>query len=475
MPSAFTRTVGAAHRIVRGWVIAVLLVMGAWAVSGADPQVRATALPVTSGARAGFTLMDSAVTGVTFTNLLVGDAYFTNAVAHNGSGVALGDVDGDGRTDLYLCGLNGTNQLYRNRGQWRFEPMPLGEAACVGQMSTGAVLVDVDGDGDLDLLVNGIAAGTRLFLNDGHGRWTEKRDSGLYRHTTGTSMALADMDGDGDLDLYCAHYIDVMHLLDPGTRFSMRQQDGRWVVGQINGIPATDPRFRNRFEVMPDGEVVELPEADALYRNDGQGRFTPVQDQPGVFLDDQGKPAAMMREWGLAVVFRDLNGDGFPDLYVSNDFASPDRLWFNDGQGHFRAAPPQALRHTCFNSMGIDVADVDRDGFDDLLVVDLLATRQERRLRQLGKTPPDPVARESLTGRPQFNRNMLFLGRPGGRFVEAALSAGLAASDWSWCPIFLDVDLDGHEDLLVSNGFEYDLMDQDTQDRVKDPRHSLSA
>lgn len=304
MPIAFTRTVGAAHRIVRGWVIGVLLVVGALAVSGADPQVRATTLPVISGARAGFTLMDPSVTGVTFTNLLVGDAYFTNAVAHNGSGVALGDVDGDGRTDLYLCGLNGTNQLYRNRGQWRFEPMPLGEAACVGQMSTGAVLVDVDGDGDLDLLVNGIAAGTRLFLNDGHSRWTEKRDSGLYRHTTGTSMALADMDGDGDLDLYCAHYIDVMHLLDPGTRFSMRQQDGRWVVGQVNGIPATDPRFRNRFEVMPDGEVVELPEADALYRNDGQGRFTPVQDQPGVFLDDQGKPAAMMREWGLAVVFR---------------------------------------------------------------------------------------------------------------------------------------------------------------------------
>lgn len=202
-------------------------------------------------------------------------------------------------------------------------------------------------------------------------------------------MALADMDGDGDLDLYCAHYIDVMHLLDPGTRFAMSQQGGRWVVSQVNGIPATDPRFRNRFEVMPDGEVVELPEADALYRNDGQGRFTPVHDQPGVFLDDQGKPMPMMRDWGLAVVFRDLNGDGAPDLYVSNDFASPDRLWFNDGRGHFRAAPPQALRHTCFNSMGIDVADVDRDGFDDILVVDLLATRHERRLRQLGKTPPD--------------------------------------------------------------------------------------
>ena len=455
-------------------LLGALWVAGQAALLAAETGFRSLALPEPSGTRTGFTRMDPSAAGLTFTNVLAGDAYFTNAVAHNGSGVALGDVDGDGRPDVYLCGLNGTNQLFRNLGQWRFEPMALGEAACSGQMSTGAVLVDIDGDSDLDLLVNGITAGTRLFLNDGRGRWTEKHDSGLYRHTTGTSMALADMDGDGDLDLYCAHYIDVMHLIDPSTRFSMRQQDGKWVVGQVNGIPATDPRFRNRFEVMPDGEVVELPEADALYRNEGQGRFTAVQDQPGVFLDEQGKPAPLLREWGLAVVFRDLDGDGFPDLYVSNDFASPDRLWFNDGRGHFRAAPSQALRHTCFNSMGIDVADVDRDGRDDLLVVDLLATRQERRMRQLGKTPPDPRARESITGRPQFNRNMLFLGRPGGRFVEAALNAGIAASDWSWCPVFLDVDLDGHEDLLISNGFEYDLMDQDTQDRVKDPRHTLS-
>ncbi|MFM7554342.1 MAG: FG-GAP-like repeat-containing protein, partial [Verrucomicrobiota bacterium] len=152
-----------------GILLAVLAIAG---LRADEPGVRVTALPALTGARSGFTLMDPATTGVTFTNHLVGDAYFTNAVAHNGSGVALGDVDGDGRPDLYLCGLNGTNQLYRNLGQWRFEPMPLGEAACVGQMSTGAVLVDVDGDGDLDLLVNGIAAGTRLFLNDGRGRWT---------------------------------------------------------------------------------------------------------------------------------------------------------------------------------------------------------------------------------------------------------------------------------------------------------------
>jgi hypothetical protein len=130
--------VGSASHIFHWLVLGFLVAAGTLALSGAEAQVRATALPVISGQRSGFTLMDPAVTGVTFTNRLTGDAYFTNAVAHNGSGVAIGDVDGDGWPDLYLCGLNGTNQLYRNRGQWRFEAMPIGDAACIGQMSTGS-------------------------------------------------------------------------------------------------------------------------------------------------------------------------------------------------------------------------------------------------------------------------------------------------------------------------------------------------
>ncbi|HYV34060.1 MAG TPA: FG-GAP-like repeat-containing protein, partial [Gemmataceae bacterium] len=129
----------------------------------------------------------------------------TNAVAHNGSGVAIGDVDGDGWQDIYLCNLQGLNRLYRNLGEWRFEKMDLGEAACVGQFSTGATFADVDGDGDLDLLVNGISTGTRLFLNDGKGSFTEVKNSGLSRTASATSLALADIDGDGDLDLYCTH------------------------------------------------------------------------------------------------------------------------------------------------------------------------------------------------------------------------------------------------------------------------------
>jgi len=179
--------------------------------------------PGTNG-KAGFTLMNPAATGVWFTNELQGDLYLTNAVAHNGAGVAIGDVDGDGWPDIYLCSLQGPNRLYRNLGNWRFEEANLGEAACVGQLSTGVTFADVDGDGDLDLLVNGIGAGTRLFLNDGKGHWTEAKDSGLSRTASATSMALADIDGDGDLDLYCTHFIDAMHLADPTTRFAMAKR-----------------------------------------------------------------------------------------------------------------------------------------------------------------------------------------------------------------------------------------------------------
>jgi len=245
-----------------------------------DAGFRSAEVRPGAGGKPGFTWMDPKVTGVWFTNTLQGDAYATNAVAHNGAGVAIGDVDGDGWQDIYLCNLQGANRLYRNLGDWHFEEMDAGEAACRGQFSTGATFADVDGDGDLDLLVNGIAAGTRLFLNDGKGRFTEVKDSGLSRTASATSLALADIDGDGDLDLYCTHYIDEMHLFDPTTRFSVIKRDGQWVVAKVNDLPTTLPRLTNRFEVLPDGKVRELPEVHGFYRNDGHGRFTPIQFEP---------------------------------------------------------------------------------------------------------------------------------------------------------------------------------------------------
>ncbi len=431
-------------------------------------------LPGTGG-KAGFTLMNPQATGVGFTNVLQGDAYLTNAVAHNGSGVAIGDVDGDGWQDIYLCSLQGPNRFYRNLGNWRFEEMEIGAAACGDQLSTGATFADVDGDGDLDLLVNGIVAGTRLFLNDGKGRWTEVKDSGLSRTASATSLALADIDGDGDLDLYCTHYIDVMYLFDPTTQFAVARRSNQWEVTKVNGESTRSPRWKDRFEALPDGKVRELPEVDGLYRNDGHGHFTPIQFEPGVFVNEEGKAIPPYRDWGLAAMFRDLNGDGIPDLYVCNDNASrADRVWINSGKGTFRAIDPLMLRHTSRASMGIDFADIDRDGHDDFIVLDMLAREHAKRMTQLFKDPPDPQERERIDARPRYGRNMLFFGRPDGSYAEAALRAGVAASDWSWCPVFIDVDLDGYEDLLVTNGFEFDVLDQDSQDNLRDPRRRFT-
>lgn len=452
-------------------LIILLLVPAAAILNGSDPPgLRTSPLPPRPQTRVGFTSLPPAITGVAFTNTLRGDLSLTNAVAHNGSGVAIGDVDGDGRPDLYFCALEGPNRLYRNLGNWRFTQLPPDDAACADQLSTGAAFADVDGDGDLDLLVNGIRTGTRLFLNDGKGAWTERQTSGLSNTASPTSLALADIDGDGDLDLYCTHYIDVMHLADPTTRFAIALQDGVWRVTRVNGEPTTRPYWKDRFEALPGGRVRELPESDGFYLNDGHGRFTDLQDRPGVFRDPRNQPIGPFRDWGLAVMFRDLNGDGAPDFFVCNDNASPDRLWLNTGDGTFREPPPFTFRHSSRSSMSLDFADVNRDGLDDLLVLDMLARAPARRHRQLMRDLPDLDDNERPETVPRYNRNMLFLARPDGTFAETALQAGLAATDWSWCPIFLDVDLDGYEDLLVSNGFEFDVMDQDSHDQLRQMR-----
>ncbi|MFM8360313.1 MAG: VCBS repeat-containing protein, partial [Verrucomicrobiota bacterium] len=349
-----------------------------------------------------------------------------------------------------------------------------GEAACATQFSTGAALADLDGDGDLDLLVNGIAAGTRLFLNDGKGGLTEARDTGLSRTASATSLALADLDRDGDLDLYCTHFIDLMMLSDPTTRFAVMRKGDAWEVTKVNGESTRSPRWQGRFEALADGRVRELPEVHGLYRNEGGGRFRAIESESGTFQDERGRPIPPFRDWGLAAMFRDLNGDGYPDLYVCNDNTSPDRIWINTGRGTFRALETTKLRHTSRSSMGVDFCDLDRDGHDDFFVVDMLGRDPARRKRQLMRDRPDPAELESVEARPQFNRNTLFFGRADGSFVEAALLAGVAATDWTWSSLLLDVDLDGYEDLLVTNGFEFDVMDQDSQNEIKLGRRKYS-
>src|SRR5439155_11678669 len=168
---------------------------------GGPPRsaLRSMPLPRPQGKDAGFTRLESRQTGLQFTNHVPLKAIARNRLIEDGSGVAAGDVDGDRLCDLYFCSLEGHNRLFRNLGGLKFEDVTTrAGVACPGQASTGAALADIDGDGDLDLLVNGLGTGTRLFLNDGHGRFVEKTDAGLLGESGARSLALADIDGDGD-------------------------------------------------------------------------------------------------------------------------------------------------------------------------------------------------------------------------------------------------------------------------------------
>ncbi len=423
---------------------------------------RVIPLTVPVQGRTGFTRLAPQETGILFTNLLDDARSATNRNLLSGSGVAAGDVDGDGLADLYFCALDNHNVLFRNLGGMRFRAVEAPEIACEGWDASGAVFADVDGDADLDLLVNSLGQGTHLFLNDGKGRFSKAANSGLVTHTGSTSMALADIDGDGDLDLYVTNFRPTTIRDHPKANYSIEFVGQKPVVAKLDGRPTTAPDLTNRFVVAPSGAVLEFGEADALYENDGSGHFTQVSFTAGRFLDENGKPLQTPPfDWGLAAQFHDFTGDGAPDIYVCNDYWTPDRIWLNDGKGRFRAAPWNVFRTISRSSMGVDFADIDRDGDADCIIVDMLARSHTDRQKQVGELPmfafPPGLSEVAV----QVSQNTLQVNRGDATFAQAGELAGLEGSEWSWGPIFMDVDLDGWEDLLVSNGHRRDFQDAD--------------
>jgi len=250
-------------------------------------------LPVAPGDRVGFHELSAQSLGIGFVDSVPEDSVLQNRNLALGSGVAVGDVDGDGLVDIFLARVGGPRALYRNLGNWKFKDITRESGLELkGRNTLGATLVDIDGDGDLDLLVTSLGGPNGLFLNDGHGHFTEVTDAaGLASHSGSTTATLADVDGDGDLDLYIANYKarDALDIFPPQER-SFDQ-----VVRKVGDHFEVAPRFREHYRVQmrPDlGAVVrtQRAEPDWFYLNNGHGEFTQVPFTSGKFLDEDGKP-----------------------------------------------------------------------------------------------------------------------------------------------------------------------------------------
>lgn len=427
---------------------------------------RAMAVSTPEGKAEGFTRMDPSQTGISFANTLAESRHLTNQILLDGSGVALGDIDGDGWCDIFLSHIDGPNALYRNLGGWRFQNVTAAAGVEAPDWnSTGAAFVDLDGDGHLDLVLNGLGRGTAVYRNNGKGEFHQTHL--LNPGSAATSLAFADFDGDGFVDLYVTNYRFNALMDMPDARATFKSVAGRVAIETINGRPITSPDLTNRFFINARGGVDEAGEPDRLYRNLGGTNFVAIPFHGGAFLDENGEPLKRdLFEWGLNALFRDFNKDGRPDLFVSNDFESPDRLWINQGGGKFRLASPETFRHTSYFSMGADAADVNRDGWDDLFVLDMLPRNHRDRMVQAA-VPYEVGGVGQWLNRPQYSFSVLHLNRGDGTFSQRAHMAGVADSDWAWTAGFLDVDLDGWEDLLVTNGNERDGRNMDTTDRLK--------
>ena len=367
-----------------------------------------------------FELLPPSETGISFVNELPEDTAFNilnYLYYYNGGGVAAGDVDGDGRPDLFFTSNLGPDRLYLNRGDFRFEDVTerAGVAGPEG-WTTGVAMADVNGDGHLDIYVSGVSYLTMqgrnvLWINDGDGTFTDRTAQyGLEHVGYSTQAAFLDYDADGDLDMYLLNH-------------SVHTERG------VSSRPQRSPHPRA---------------GDRLFRNDG-AHFTDVTADAGIHSGVEG--------YGLGVVASDLNLDGCIDIYVANDFQENDFLYLNDCDGTFTESIASAIGHTSRFSMGVDAADFDNDGQPDLAVVDMLPEREDI-LKTSANAESFNVHNLKLRAgyHAQYARNTLQLNRGGGRFSEIAYLAGVHATDWSWSPLFADLDNDGRKDLFITNG-----------------------
>ncbi|MEN8865698.1 MAG: FG-GAP-like repeat-containing protein [Akkermansiaceae bacterium] len=371
---------------------------------------------------------------------------FASAVSCGG--VSIGDINGDGWPDIFLTSGPKKNRLYRQTSPMQFEDVT--EAAKLDSgnaWSAGAAIVDIDNDGDLDIYICNFDSPNHLFINNGKGVFTEKaKQFGIDYVDAAHTPSFCDYDLDGDLDFY----LMTNFYYDP------RGKTDKPIAGMINGRPSILPDFQKYFEItkirrgaQPGSISIDhgaVGQPDRLVRNNGDGSFTDVSQSAGI----QGKGK------GNSVTWWDYNEDGWPDIYVGNDFKDPDRLYRNNGDGTFTNTTEEMVPHTTWYSMGADFADLDGDGAMDFAIADMSGTSHFKQKVGMGAMSDSAEFLNTAVPR-QYMRNAVYLNSRGGRFMEAAHLTKLANSDWTWTVRLADFDNDGRVDVFFSNGMSRNL------------------
>jgi len=401
-------------------------------LAGFIGAVLAVTTCISSGMAQGlFENQSSKKTGIRFQNDLKEDK-INNILRYeyfyNGGGVAVGDINKDGLDDIYFTGNMVPNKLYLNQGGFKFKD--IGKEAGVsgkGAWTTGVTMVDINGDSFLDIYVcysgKGDPDGRRnqLFINQGNETFIDEAAAyGLDDPSNSIQALFFDYDRDGDLDMYLLnHNTAVINEMD----FDAKRTD------------------RNKYA------------GDKLYRNDS-GIFVDVSQEAGIKGSSMG--------FGLGVAVSDINGDGFSDLYISNDYIEPDYLYVNNGDGTFTESLADHLMHISYFSMGSDISDINNDGLADIFTLDMLPEDNKRQKLLYG---PENYEQYALMVMNDFYhqqmRNMLHINQGNGLFAEMGQLAGISNTDWSWASLFADLDNDGWKDLFITNGYFRDYTNRD--------------
>lgn len=387
-----------------------------------------------------FTELSSNQTGVKFVNTISENDtvnLINNEYLYTGGGVGIGDFNNDNLPDIFFTANQHSSKLYLNKGNFQFEDITDKAGLKTSFWGTGVSIVDINSDGFDDIYV--CASGSanpqlrknRLFINNGKLGFSEQAERyGLADTSYSTQAVFFDYDKDGDLDMYLLNHL--LYNLNPNT--------------------IMDSMYRGH-----------LPAADKLFRNDGTAstpQFKEMSSQAGI--KEQG--------YGLGIVVSDFDNNNWPDLYIGNDYLANDLLYLNNRKGYFNNRISSALRHQSYSTMGVDAADINNDGLQDLVSLDMLPETNERQKMMFSFMSYERYEMERSKGyQPSFMRNMLQLNNGNRRmhdsiepfFSEIGQMTGIHQTDWSWSVLLADFDNDGWKDMHITNGMGRDMLNND--------------